>query len=181
MSEATVLTCRELAEGALELLFRAYGLRVEWIGDGAEIPGSHWGAPEAGLLGDRLLVRQDTPVHSALHEGCHWLCMDDARREILDTDAGGDDTEECGVCLLQILLADSLPGVGRDRLCRDMDAWGYSFRLGSTRAWFEEDAEDGRQWLLREGLIDGQGRPTGRRRGQRVSEGPEGPRTRSSP
>jgi hypothetical protein len=29
----------------------------------------------------------------------------------------------------------------------DMDAWGYSFRLGSTRAWFEADAEDAREFL----------------------------------
>ncbi len=28
-----------------------------------------------------------------------------------------------------------------------MDAWGYSFRLGSTRAWFEGDAQDARAWL----------------------------------
>ena len=23
-----------------------------------------------------------------------------------------------------------------------MDAWGYTFRLGSARAWFENDADD---------------------------------------
>jgi hypothetical protein len=23
-----------------------------------------------------------------------------------------------------------------------LDAWGYTFRLGSARAWFERDAED---------------------------------------
>jgi len=28
-----------------------------------------------------------------------------------------------------------------------MDAWGYSFRLGSARAWFENDAEDAIGWL----------------------------------
>jgi hypothetical protein len=42
-----------------------------------------------------------------------------------------------------------------------MDEWGYSFRLGSTRAWFENDAEDARLWLLNEGVIDTGGRPTG--------------------
>ena len=41
------------------------------------------------------------------------------------------------MCYLQILLADALHGVGRERLMQDMDEWGYSFRLGSTRAWFE--------------------------------------------
>ena len=40
-----------------------------------------------------------------------------------------------------------LPGVGRERLMKDMDAWGYSFRLGSTRLWFEQDAEDAKEWL----------------------------------
>ena len=36
----------------------------------------------------------------------------------------------------------------------DMDAWGYTFRLGSTRAWFEQDADDARQWLAERGLLD---------------------------
>jgi hypothetical protein len=42
-----------------------------------------------------------------------------------------------------------------------MDAWGYSFRLGSTRAWFEEDATDARDWLCRYGVIEAGGRLTG--------------------
>jgi hypothetical protein len=42
-----------------------------------------------------------------------------------------------------------------------MDAWGYSFRLGSTAAWFGADAEDAREWLRRQGLIDAHGRLTG--------------------
>ena len=95
--------------------------------------------------------------------------MDEGRRQSLDTDAGGEDlpdgdTEESGVCYLQIVLADFLPGVGRDRLMGDMDAWGYSFRLGSTRAWFEDDAEDARTWLVDHGLIDRDGEPTWRLR-----------------
>jgi len=50
--------------------------------------------------------------------------------------------------------------VGRARLMADMDAWGYSFRLGSTAAWFAGDAENARQWLVEHGLLDSQGRPT---------------------
>jgi len=42
-----------------------------------------------------------------------------------------------------------------------MDAWGYTFRLGSARAWFERDAQDARQWLLTHRIIDEGGRPTG--------------------
>jgi hypothetical protein len=83
----------------------------------------------------------------------------------LDKDAGGDDLEESAVCYLQVLLGDELPGVGRKRLLEDMDAWGYSFRLGNTRAWFEGDAADARAWLREQGLIDGSGRPTGLSRG----------------
>ena len=118
----------------------------------------------ATLIGDRLLVRADTPLHSALHEACHYACLDAGRRAGLDTDAGGGYDEENGVCYLQILLADELPGLGRNRMMRDMDAWGYSFRLGSARAWFENDAGDAREWLTRHGLLDAEGRPTFRLR-----------------
>jgi len=34
-----------------------------------------------------------------------------------------------------------------------MDAWGYSFRLGSAQAWFEQDAEDARSFLVARGLL----------------------------
>ena len=36
---------------------------------------------------------------------------------------------------------------------QDMDDWGYSFRLGSTKRWYEEDAEDASAWLKRYGLL----------------------------
>ena len=125
------------------------------------IPGSFWGEPEAGLIGNRLFVRDDTPLHSALHEACHYVCMDAARREALDTDAGGDDAEENAVCYLQGLLADDLPGYDAQRLFAEMDAWGYSFRLGSASAWFADDADDARDWLLKHSVIDPTNRPTG--------------------
>ncbi|MCG8462880.1 MAG: hypothetical protein MI919_41880, partial [Holophagales bacterium] len=128
------------------------------VAEGADIPGSYWGAPEAGLVGRGVHARADTPVHSLLHELCHLVCMGEDRRRELHTEAGGEDVEENGVCYLQILLAGQLPGVGLDRLMLDMDRWGYSFRLGSTRAWFENDAEDARVWLREHGLIgDGEG------------------------
>jgi hypothetical protein len=149
-----MLYCENTVAEALRALFLDYGLTVEYLPASANIPGSHWGEPEAGLIHNTLYVRPDTPVHSALHEGCHYLCMSPERRAGLHTDAGGDDTEESAVCYLQLLLADLLPGVGRHRLAQDMDAWGYSFRLGNTQAWFEHDAEDARDWLLSAGLID---------------------------
>ncbi|MEP6884799.1 MAG: hypothetical protein ABJC66_08620 [Gammaproteobacteria bacterium] len=124
------------------------------------IPGSYWGEREAGLIGSKLYARLDTPLHSVLHEGAHFICMTPERRAGLDTNAGGDDAEETAVCYLQVTLADTLPSVGRERMCRDMDEWGYSFRLGSTAAWYMEDAEDARDWLISHGLLDLQGLPT---------------------
>ena len=144
-----------MCPGALPVLLGEYGLRVENLAPGATIPGSYWGEPEAGLSGATLLVRPDTPVHSALHEACHFICMSAARRAVLHRDAGGDCAEEDAVCYLQILLADRLAGAGwsRDRMLADMDAWGYSFRLGSARRWFEGDAEEARDWLAGRGLL----------------------------
>ena len=93
--------------------------------------------------------------------------MDPARRSGLHTDAGGGYDEENAVCYLQILLADEIPDFGRRRMMRDMDAWGYTFRLGSARAWFENDAEDARDWLRRNDLVDEEGLPTFRLRSER--------------
>lgn len=127
------------------------------------IPGSYWGEREAGLRERTLYVRLDTPLHSALHEAAHFICMDDARRNGLDRDAGGDYDEENAVCYFQICWAEQFD-CSRERMCADMDAWGYTFRLGSARAWFDQDADDARQWLLDAGLIDSAGHPVGRLR-----------------
>lgn len=162
---AAVLTLGGLAPAALTGLLERYGLTLERLEPGTPIPGSYWGECEAGLRAARLYARPDTPVHSILHEASHFVCMSPERRAALDTDAGGDDAEENAVCYLQVLLADALPGVGRDRLFADMDVWGYSFRLGSARAWFERDAEDARLWLRQHGLTDPADRPSGRCRG----------------
>lgn len=143
-----VLRLKDTGTADLEGLLKPHGLSVELIADADDIPGSHWGDEEAGLIRNTLYVRNDTPVHSALHEACHWLLMDDKRRENLHTNAGGTMMEENAVCYLQILLSAQLPGVGCTRMMRDMDEWGYSFRLGSTQAWFERDAEDALAFLL---------------------------------
>jgi len=149
---------------SLAVVLSRYGLTLSLIAPEEIIPGSYWGESEAGLQGDRLYARLDTPVHSVLHEASHYICMTPERRSGLDRDAGGDDPEECGVCYLQVLLADELPGVGSERLMSDMDAWGYSFRLGNTRAWFSSDAEDARAWLIDHGVIDATSRLTRRLR-----------------
>ena len=139
---------------ALRALLGAYGLTIELLDDNADIPGSYWGAPEAGLIGNRLYLRPDTPVHSALHEGGHWICMDDARRHSVHTDAKGTVLEECAVNYLQILLAEALADVGRERMLNDMTTWGYSYREGSVREWLNGDAQDARQWLIAHNLLD---------------------------
>ena len=139
-----VTSVSALPAQALPDLLHPYGLQIAAVADGTEIPGSYWGEREAGLVGNILYLRQDTPVHSALHEACHFICMDDARRATLHTDAKGDDIEEVGVCYLQALLAARLKGYSAAQLFADMDAWGYTFLLGSAQAWFERDAEDGR-------------------------------------
>ena len=138
---------------ALRELLEPHGLEVRVVPAGEAIPGSYWGEPEAGLIADVLYLRPDTPLHSALHEAAHYVCMTPERRAGLDRDAGGDDAEENAVCYLQILWADRLPGAGRARLMADMDAWGYSFRLGSAARWFAEDAGDAREWLAARGLL----------------------------
>ena len=157
----SVLLLSGIDRAALALLLHRYGLQLTLVAVGARIPGSYWGESEAGLQGDRLYARLDTPVHSVLHEASHYVCMTPERRAGLDRDAGGDDPEECAVCYLQVLLGGQLPAVRRERLFADMDAWGYSFRLGSTAAWFAHDAQDARAWLERYGIIDPTGSLTG--------------------
>ena len=159
-----VLSVADVGSKNLEALLARYGLALVVQPLDESITGSYWGDPEAGVVGQTVFVRADTPLHSFLHEACHVICMDAERRCGLDRDAGGDDLEESAVCFLQVLLADAIDGAGRDRLMADMDAWGYSFRLGSTRAWFEEDAEDARAFLLKHALIDQAGEPTWRLR-----------------
>jgi hypothetical protein len=157
---ATVLRYADCDRDALSRLLGRFGLTLQETPPDEDIPGSYWGEAEAGLRGDHLLARPDTPLHSILHEACHFICMDPVRRRGLDTDAGGDFEEENGVCYLQILLADQVPGFGRQRMTTDMDAWGYTFRLGSARAWFERDADDALDWLQHHGLVDDSGQPT---------------------
>lgn len=141
----------------LRALLAGHGVVLVQVGDGAPIPGSYWGEPEAGLVGSRVFARADTPLHSVLHEACHLVVLPPERRAGVHTDATDSVTEEDAACFLQIVFAQRLPGVGAARLMADMDAWGYSFRLGSARAWFEHDADDTRAWLAARGLPSGLG------------------------
>ncbi|MFT4608856.1 MAG: hypothetical protein ACI9V8_000110 [Urechidicola sp.] len=158
--EQTVLRFSDINHTELINLLARYQLKVQITPSGNAIPGSFWGDEEAGLIDHHIFLRQDTPIHSVLHEACHFICMDDVRRKQLNTNAGNFQLEENAVCYLQILLADDLPSLGRQRMLFDMDAWGYSFRLGSTRSWFEQDAQESRDWLLAHDLIDKSNRST---------------------
>lgn len=149
---APVLVLGDIAFADAAALLARHALELVAVDAGAPIPGSYWGAPEAGIIGSRVFVRPDTPVHSMLHEACHLVVLPPERRALVHTDATDSVPEEDATCCLQIILADALPGVGRERLMADMDAWGYTFRLGSARAWFEHDAEDARAWLAARGL-----------------------------
>lgn len=151
---ASVLRLQAVALDPVRALLARFGLNLVLLAPGTLIPGSYWGEDEAGLIGPRLYVRADTPLHSLLHEACHWIVMDPAKRPDVHTDASDSQLEENATCYLQLLLADHVHGFGRTRAFLDMDAWGYSFRLGSARAWFDSDAEDARAFLLHHGLID---------------------------
>jgi len=156
----SVLLCSDINPDQLQNLLGRYGMVVKKVAQDEQVPGSFWQPPEAGLVGDILYVRDDTPVHSALHEACHYICMDRRRRANLDTDAGGGYEEENGVCYLQILLSEQIAEMGKKRMFSDMDEWGYSFRLGSSQAWFQQDAEDAVDWLQQYGLIEDTIQPT---------------------
>ena len=149
-----------IPDQSLYQLLSRYSLELRTVHDDEPIPGSHWGGSEAGLIDHALFVRADTPVHSALHEACHFICMDSDRRQTLHTDAGGDYDEENAVCYLQILLSEWVTGNDPHQLMQEMDTWGYTFRLGSASAWFQHDAEDARQWLLDSDLITPDNQPT---------------------
>ena len=149
-----VLRVVDIGFDAPSALLARHGLELVHVGDGAPIPGSYLG---------RARGRHDRhrPCTPASTRRCIRYCTrpatcwsaDPARRTSIHTDASDSLEEEDATCYLQIVLADALPGFGRERVIADMDAWGYSFRLGSARAWFEHDAEDARAFLQGRGLL----------------------------
>ncbi len=138
----------------IQALLARLGLTIKVSDNDEKIPGSFWGDDEAGLIKHSLFVRNNTPIHSLLHETCHYICMDSTRRNALNTNAGGDYNEENAVCYLQIILAEHIDEMGQQRMLNNMDTWGYSFRLGSAQQWFEHDATDAQQWLRLNKLIN---------------------------
>ena len=152
--DAPVLRMRDIDSEQARHLLGLFALQLNILADGATIPGSFWGECEAGLIGSEVFVRSDTPVHSLLHEACHLMIIVPEKRALVHTDASDSEAEEDATCYLQLLLADYLSGFGFARACKDMDCWGYTFRLSSAQAWFESDAEDAVEFLIARGLID---------------------------
>jgi len=150
---ADVLRVADVGWEPCRRLLARYDIDFQHVESTAAIPGSYWGEPEAGLIGTSVYARADTPLHSLLHETCHLIVAPPERRAGIHTNASDSQEEEDAACLLQILLADAIPGAGRARLMADMDAWGYTFRLGSAAAWFAHDADDARAWLGARGLL----------------------------
>jgi len=159
-SSPVVIRLGQLPLAGVQAMLRRWGLDLALVAAGDVIPASYWGDEEAGCIGRQLHARADTPVHSILHTAAHMICMDEGRRAVLFRDCGSDDIEESAVCYLQCLLAGELDGYSLDRLFADMDAWGYTFVAGSTRSWFETDAESDRQWLRRHGVLGVDDRPS---------------------
>ncbi len=154
MATNSVLTLADINFDDAVGLLASFGLKLVHIADGEQIPGSYWGESEAGIIGSRVNARGDTPVHSLLHEACHLIVLPPERRISVHTNATDSIEEEDAVCVLQALLGNALPGASYERVLADMDAWGYTFRLGSARAYVEHDAEAAWGWLEARGLID---------------------------
>ena len=153
-----VLTLADIGFEAPAALLARFDLTLIRVADGEPIPGSYWGECEAGIVGSTVYARADTPVHSLLHEAGHLIVLPPERRALVNTDATDSVPEEDAVCVLQGLLGAALPGVGRERVWADMDAWGYTFRLGSAQAYIERDADDAWAWLQAHGLVDAERR-----------------------
>ena len=140
--------------GSLSTVLRIHGIEIKEIAKNHPIPYSYWGAPEAGRKSNKLYIRHDTPVHSILHETCHFVCMPKNQLRDDRVDASGSPAAENACCYLQILISDHVHGFNREIHMKNMDEWGYSFRLGSAAAWFSQDAEDAKEWLVSQNIID---------------------------
>ena len=68
-----MLRCADIGAATLSELLARFGLSLRWLSLNQAIEGSYWGESEAGLVGGTLLVRPDTPLHSALHEAGHFI------------------------------------------------------------------------------------------------------------
>lgn len=148
-----MLTLADIGFETPRALLARYKLDLIQVENSEAIPGSFWGECEAGVIGHVVYARSDTPVHSLLHEAGHLIVLPEEKRAEVHTDATDSVAEEDAVCVLQAILGDELPGVGRERIWDDMDEWGYTFRLGSAKAYFKNDAANAFQFLIDKQII----------------------------
>jgi len=64
-----VLTLEQIDVEFVELMLRSYGLDLVRVDENAPIPGTYWGEPEAGLIGNAIYARGDTPGEGAASDG----------------------------------------------------------------------------------------------------------------
>jgi|TARA_B110000977_G_scaffold78491_1_gene105621 hypothetical protein len=155
-----MLLYSQLENDVLKPILTAYSMRIVEVTDNQTIPYSFWGDREAGRLGNTLYARADTPLHSLLHELCHYICMPASERNKDLVDAAGSASEENACCFFQIILSAFIDNYNQSRLFEDMDSWGYSFRLGSAIRWYTEDAEDTREWLIEKNILLANNQPS---------------------
>mgnify|MGYP003441314200 CR=1 FL=1 len=79
-NQRPVLTLADIGFNAPAELLGRYRLRLQKVEDGEPIPGSFWGECEAGIIGNTVHARADTPVHSRLHEAGHLIVLPPERR-----------------------------------------------------------------------------------------------------
>jgi hypothetical protein len=151
---------KNIQTAVLRPFFDRYQLNLKVVDIRDDIPYSFWGAPEAGRYQSTLYAREDTPIHSLLHEACHFICMPPKQRSIDSHDAGGSALIENACCFLQLVLSDHIPNFNKAIHMDDMNTWGYNFRLGSAARWFYADSDDASQWLISHKIIDNQLQPT---------------------
>ena len=149
-----MLTLADIGFEAPRALLARYKLDLIQVDINESIPGTFWGGREAGVIGHTVYARLDTPIHSLLHEAGHLIVLPEEKRRLVHTDASDSVAEEDAVCVLQALLGDQLPGVGKEQIWADMDEWGYTFRLGSAKAYFEKDACEAFAFLMAQGLMN---------------------------
>ena len=151
----TPLTCcclRDIGFDDVAALLARYGLaaraRRRRRADPRQLLGRTRSRPDR----PRVHARDDTPVHSLLHEAAHLIVLppERARRAYRRHRFGRGRRRR----LRAAVAARRRPARRRPRaLMADMDAWGYTFRLGSARAYFERDAEDAGPGCSARGLV----------------------------
>ena len=73
MSE--VVRYSQYDDASLRSLLQQLGLTLQLVDANEDIPGSFWGDEEAGLIQNTIYARADTPIHSLMHEACHYCLL----------------------------------------------------------------------------------------------------------